>query len=165
MTVLSTTKDAANLTLTVVAEFEAEPARLWELWEDPRQLERWWGPPGFPAVFTRHEFVVGGQSRYYMSGPGGERPHGWWRIEAIDEPNRLEFANGLAGEDGEPEPGVEPMAGYVTFDSTNPGTTMTIVTQFVDADQMATLLGMGMPEGMALAVGQIDDLLSSAPVA
>jgi hypothetical protein len=29
---------------------------------------------------------------------------------------------------------------------------------------MATLVGMGMPEGMTLAIGQIDDLLSAASV-
>jgi uncharacterized protein YndB with AHSA1/START domain len=164
MTVISTTKDAATLTLTIVADFDADPARVWQVWEDPRTLERWWGPPGFPATFTRHDFVVGGQSRYYMSGPAGESPRGWWRIEAIDEPHRIDFANGLAGDDGEPVPGVEPMAAYVTFDATDTGTRMTAVTRFVDAEQMQTLLDMGMQEGMAQAIGQIDGLLSAAPV-
>lgn len=164
MTVISTTKDATTLTLTIVADFDAEPARVWQVWENARQLERWWGPPGFPATFTRHDFVVGGQSRYYMSGPAGETPRGWWRIEAIDEPHRLDFANGLAGDDGEPMPGIEPMAGYVTFETTDTGTRMTAVTQFVDTAQMQTLLGMGMQEGMSQAVGQIDELLSVAPV-
>jgi uncharacterized protein YndB with AHSA1/START domain len=42
MTVITTTKDPDALTLTVVAEFDADPARVWEVWEDPRQLERWW---------------------------------------------------------------------------------------------------------------------------
>ena len=31
--------------MTMVAEFDAAPERLWRLWENPRQLERWWGPP------------------------------------------------------------------------------------------------------------------------
>jgi uncharacterized protein YndB with AHSA1/START domain len=66
MTVISTTKDAETLTLTIVADFDADPARVWQVWENVRQLERWWGPPSFPATFTRHEFVVGGQSRFFM---------------------------------------------------------------------------------------------------
>jgi hypothetical protein len=37
---------------------------------------------------------------------------------------------------------------------------MTTVTQFVDVEQMELLLGMGMQEGMAQAIGQIDGLLS-----
>lgn len=161
MTVISTSKDVGNLTLTLIAEFDAGPDRVWQVWEDPRQLERWWGPPTFPATFTRHEFVVGGESRYFMTGPDGETPRGWWRIDGIDRPHRLEFANGLAGEDGEPMPGVEPMAGYVTFEALDGGTRMTAVTRFVDIEQMEKMLDMGMQEGMTQAIGQIDALLSA----
>ena len=164
MTVIATTKDAENLTLTIVAEFHAAPDRVWEVWEDPRKLERWWGPPTFPATFTRHDFVVGGESRYFMTGPAGETPRGWWRIDAIDKPRRLDFANGLAGDDGEPAPGVEPMSGYVTLEATRGGTRMTAVTQFTDAAQMETMLDMGMQEGMTQAIGQIDSLLAPASV-
>jgi uncharacterized protein YndB with AHSA1/START domain len=159
MTVVSTEKDAKNLRLTMVADFAATPEQVWELWEDARKLERWWGPPTYPATFPRHDFVVGGESRYFMTGPEGETPHGWWRIEAIDKPRRLEFANGLAGDDGEPVPGVEPMPGYVTFEPHEGGTRMTAVTQFVDVEQMETMLGMGMQEGMAQAISQMDGLL------
>ena len=164
MTVITSTKDPDALTLTVVAEFDADPARVWEVWEDPRKLERWWGPPAFPATFTRHDFVVGGESRYFMTGPAGETPRGWWRMEALDKPHRLEFANGLAGDDGEPAPGVEPMPAYVTFETVDGGTRMAAVTQFVSVDQMETMLDMGMQEGMSLAMGQIDALLAPAAV-
>ena len=164
MTIVTTTKDVENLTLTIVGEFDASPDRVWEVWEDPRKLERWWGPPTFPATFTRHDFVVGGESRYFMTGPDGETPRGWWRIDAIDKPRRLDFANGLAGDDGEPARGVEPMAGYVIFEATDNGTRMTAVTRFTDTAQMQTFLDMGMQEGMAQAIGQIDALLLSASV-
>jgi len=162
MTVISTHKDAAKLTLTVVAEFDTVPEQVWEVWEDPRKLERWWGPPTFPATFTRHDFVVGGESRYFMSGPGGETPRGWWRIDAIDRPRRLDFANGLAGEDGEPVPGVEPTSAYMMLEAVGGVTRMTAVTHFVDVEQMQMLLGMGMEDGMAQAIGQIDGLLSAS---
>ena len=164
MTVISTTKDPDALTLTLVAQFDASPDRVWEVWEDARKLERWWGPPTFTATFTRHEFTVGGESRYFMTGPEGETPRGWWRIDAIDKPRRLEFANGLAGEDGEPMPGVEPMAGHVTFVAADGGTRMTTITRFIDVEQMQKMLAMGMEEGMTQAIGQIDALLSPVPV-
>lgn len=159
MTVISSSKDLDTLTLTMVAEFDATPESVWGVWEDPRKLERWWGPPTFPATFTRHDFVVGGESRYYMTGPDGEKPRGWWRIDGIDKPHRLEFANGPSGDDGEPVPGVEPMPGYVTFEAVGNKTRMTAVTHFVDVHQMEKMLGMGMQEGMAAAMGQIDALL------
>lgn len=164
MTVLSATKDVDSLTLTVIAEFGAGPDRVWEVWEDPRKLEQWWGPPTYPATFTRHEFVVGGESRYHMTGPAGETPRGWWRIDALEKPRRIEFANGLAGEDGEPMPGIDPMSGRVTFEVIDGGTRMIAVTKFDSTEQMETMLGMGMQEGTVQAMGQIDALLLAAEV-
>ena len=164
MTVISTTKDPENLTLTVVAEFDAKPERVWSVWEDPRKLEQWWGPPMWPATFTRHDFVVGGESRYHMTGPAGETPRGWWRIDALDPPHGIEFANGLAGEDGEPAPGVEPMAGRVILEERDGGTRMTVLSKFTDVEQMQKMLGMGMEEGMAAALSQIDALLEAVAV-
>ena len=50
MTVTAVRKDPDALTMTLTAEFDASPERVWELWADPRQLERWWGPPTYPAT-------------------------------------------------------------------------------------------------------------------
>jgi len=44
MTVIKSTRDVATLTLTVVAEYDADTDRVWDVWEDPRKLERWGGP-------------------------------------------------------------------------------------------------------------------------
>jgi uncharacterized protein YndB with AHSA1/START domain len=159
MTVISSVTDPKALTLTVVAQFAASPERVWGVWENARKLERWWGPPTWPATFTRHDFEVGGESRYYMTGPEGDTSHGYWRMIAIDQPNRLEFANGLAGDDGEPVAHVEPMGAHVTFESIDGGTRMTALTTFTDEVQMKTMLDMGMAEGMTQAVTQIDVLL------
>jgi hypothetical protein len=52
MTVMAVQKDPQNLTMTLTAEFDAPPMRVWQLWSDPRQLERWWGPPTYPATVT-----------------------------------------------------------------------------------------------------------------
>jgi uncharacterized protein YndB with AHSA1/START domain len=164
MTVIRTTKDPEKLTLTLVAEFDATPERVWSAWEDPRKLEQWWGSPTWPATFTRHEFVVGGESRYHMTGPSGEVSRGFWRMQVVDKPVRIEFSNGLAGADGEPTAELPPMAGSATFEATESGTRMTAVTQFLDLAQMEMMLGMGMAEGMAQAISQIDALLSSASV-
>jgi uncharacterized protein YndB with AHSA1/START domain len=163
MTVLNTIKDPDTLTMTMVTQFEASPDRVWGVWEDPRKLERWWGPPTYPATFTRHDFVVGGQSRFHMTGPNGEIPRGWWRIDALDYPHAIQFANGLAGDDGEPAAGIEPMAGEVIFADLDGGTQMTVITRFTDLEQMEKMLAMGMQEGMVGALSQIDALL--VPVA
>jgi uncharacterized protein YndB with AHSA1/START domain len=43
MSIVSVEKDYDRLRLILVAEFDAPVERVWQLWADPRQLERWWG--------------------------------------------------------------------------------------------------------------------------
>ena len=76
MTLVTSSKDLQALTMVVVAEFDASTEQVWQLWADPRKLERWWGPPDWPATFTRHDLSSGGESRYHMTGPDGEQPGG-----------------------------------------------------------------------------------------
>src|SRR6266508_1314734 len=102
MTVTAVRKDPANLTMTLEAEFDVPPARVWQLWADPRQLERWWGPPSYPATVTSHDLRTGGRVEYHMTGPGGDQPHGYWQILAADPPRRLSFKDGFANADGTP---------------------------------------------------------------
>ncbi len=165
MTVVSSEKDLGSLTLTLIAEFDASVERVWQVWEDPRQLERWWGPPEWPATFTRHEFEPGGQSRYSMTGPDGQSMGGWWSITLVDPPHRLEFDDGFAGEDGEPEaePQLAPVHVVVTLERLGDRTRMTSVTRFSSADQLEQMIAMGMEEGTRLAAGQIDELLGERP--
>ena len=164
MTLITSSSDAENLSMTLVAEFDAAPERVWNVWADPRKLERWYGPSPYPAYFTRYEFEPGGQCRYHMTGPENFLHHGWWRIDALDAPRRIEFVNGLAGDDGEPVPGLEPIGGVVTFEPIATGTRMTVLCQFPDAEVMEQL-AMGMKEGMSIAIDQIDAVLEPVPAA
>ncbi|KQM58036.1 SRPBCC family protein [Agreia sp. Leaf210] len=159
MTVISVEKDTDALTLTFVAEFSADVERVWQVWEDPRQLERWWGPPTWPATFTHHELSVGSRSAYVMTGPDGTKAGGWWLITAVEAPARLEFDDGFADENGEPDDSIAPVTATVTFESIDGGTRMTTLSRFVSIDQLEKMVEMGMEEGMTLAMGQIDDVL------
>lgn len=160
MTVISSHKDAEALTLTFVAEFDASVERVWQVWEDPRQLERWWGPPTWPATFERYEFAEGGEVRYFMTGPDGEKSHGWWTITAIEAPHRLEFDDGFAGADGEPVDAKDTTHAVVTIESIGNGARMTTLTRFTSTEQLEQMAAMGMEEGMRQAMGQIDALLA-----
>jgi uncharacterized protein YndB with AHSA1/START domain len=78
MTVTAVRKDPHTRTMTLDAEFDASPERVWELWADPRQLERWWGPPTYPATVDAHDLSPGGRVEYHMTGPEGDQPRGYW---------------------------------------------------------------------------------------
>jgi uncharacterized protein YndB with AHSA1/START domain len=162
MPVITTDIDTDALTMTLVAEFAADTGRVWQLWADPRQLERWWGPPTWPATFTAHDLRPGGTTSYYMTGPDGDTAAGLWEFTAVDEPVALAFDDYFADENGERSRDMPVSHMSAQFDPMgDERTRMTIITRFEGLEQLQQLKEMGMEEGMREAVSQIDDLLAS----
>jgi uncharacterized protein YndB with AHSA1/START domain len=159
MTVLSVHKDPEQLSMTITSEFAAPIERVWRMWDDPRQLERWWGPPTYPATFVEHDLTAGGTVTYFMTGPEGDTPRGWWRVTSVDAPRRLELIDGFADDAGDPNPDMPTVTMRVTLQEDAGVTTMSIETVFPSLEVMEQMASMGMEEGITEAVGQIDDLL------
>jgi uncharacterized protein YndB with AHSA1/START domain len=162
MSVTSVTKDPEALAMTIVTEFAAPVSRVWQLWADPRQLERWWGPPTYPATVREHDLSPGGRVTYWMTGPEGDKHGGWWQVRSVDAPHGLEFEDGFADEHGNPNAKMPTMIVRVALDELGSGTRVSIATTFPSKDAMDQLLAMGMEEGMSAALGQIDELLAEA---
>jgi uncharacterized protein YndB with AHSA1/START domain len=165
MTVTAVRKDPATLTMTLDAEFDASPERVWQLWADPRKLERWWGPPTYPATVTAHDLRPGGRVEYHMTGPEGDQPHAFWEVVEVDAPRRLLVRDGFANADGTPNSDMPLNEFEVTITELGAGRTrMSIASVFPDTAAMEQLLAMGMEEGITLAVGQIDAILAEEAV-
>ncbi|MBT2534213.1 SRPBCC domain-containing protein [Arthrobacter sp. ISL-48] len=160
MTVVSSMKNLEALSFTLIAEFDAGVERVWQIWEDPRQLERWWGPPTWPATFEQFDFQPGGKAGYYMTGPEGEKAGGWWRFTAIQAPSQLEFDDGFADDTGAPVEAMGTTHATVTLEDLGGRTRMTINSSFESEEQMEKMVEMGMQEGLKEAVSQIDTILA-----
>src|SRR5687767_15740705 len=166
MTVTAVRKNPETLTMTLEAEFEASPERVWQLWADPRQLDRWWGPPTYPATFTKHDLTPGSRVEYHMTGPEGDQPRGYWDVLEVDPPHRLTVRDGFANEDGTPNDAFPSGEMRVTIEKVGAGRTrMSIESIFLSTEAMEQVLAMGMEEGMTEAVGQIDAILAEQRVA
>jgi uncharacterized protein YndB with AHSA1/START domain len=161
MSVVSVDKDFDNLTLTLVAEFDAPVERVWQLWADPRQLERWWGPPSYPATVEQHDLTPGGRVTYFMTGPQGEKSRGWWRVTSADPPKSLEFVDGFADQDGTPTVGMSTTTVQVRLGERDGGTRMEVRSIFGSQEHMEQVVRMGAPETFAQSIGQMDALLAS----
>ena len=165
MTVTAVRKDPDALTMILEAEFDAPAERVWQLWADPRQLERWWGPPTYPATFTRHELQPGGRVEYHMTGPEGDQPKGYWEIEEADAPRSIVFRDGFANDDGSPNTDMPVNTVRVSIEETGGSRTrMSIQSFFPDTEAMEQQLAMGMEQGLTEAVAQIDAILADDPV-
>jgi uncharacterized protein YndB with AHSA1/START domain len=161
MTVTAVRKDPKTLTMTLEAEFDASPERVWQLWADPRQLERWWGPPTYPATFTRHDLAPGSRVEYHMTGPEGDQHRGYWEVLEANAPHQLVFRDGFANADGTPNSELPMNMVQVRIEDVGSGRTrMSFESVFPSAEAMEQILAMGMEEGLTQAVGQIDAILA-----
>src|SRR6187402_539774 len=160
MPITSVTKDPETLTLTVTAEFPVPVQRLWDAYADPRQLEKFWGPPEYPSTFVRHDFAKGGRSDYYMTGPDGPEPAAYWTFLNVTPGKSFEVMDGFTAPEGTAYEGVPPMHMVFTFESTDAGSRVSTVTRFESAEALEATLGLGMEEGMKEAMGQMDDVLT-----
>jgi uncharacterized protein YndB with AHSA1/START domain len=161
MPVTDVEKNIDALTMTITAEFDADAGRLWELWSDPRQLERWWGPPSHPSTFVEHELTVGAHTTYFMTGPDGEQHHGRWRIEEVEPPHRLLIKDDAVDDEGKPDDG-GPTAMTVTIAEADGSATMAIQTHFADRESMEQTIEMGFEQGMIETLSRVDPLLGAA---
>ena len=162
MPVTDVQHDLDALTLTITADFAAPVERGWEVYADPRQLERVWGPPGYPATFVDHDLVPGGRMNYYMTSPEGEKYYAYWEIVEVHEPTRFDFKDGFASDDSfARNPDMPEAANTYNFSATSSGTRATFIGSYSSAEALQKVLDMGVVEGSTLAINQIDDLLAA----
>lgn len=159
MPVTDVITDTENLTMTVAADLAAPIERVWAAYSDPRQLERFWGPPGWPATFTRWDHTVGGKADYTMNGPRGEKASGTWEFLRIDAPRSFEVLDAFADESGTPDADLPSMRMTFTFESTAEGTRMVNTSYFDSLEALEQIVAMGAVEGTKLAMSQLDAVL------
>jgi uncharacterized protein YndB with AHSA1/START domain len=160
MTVISVETDYDNLAITLVAEFDDPVDRVWELWSDPRKLERWWGPPGYPATVEKHALTPGGEVTYFLTGPEGDRSWGMWRVTSVDPPTSLQFTDAFADSDGAPLEDSPVSVISVRLLKHEGGTRMEIRMTFETREDMDRIVDMGTVEGLKQAIGQMAGLLA-----
>ena len=161
MPLTDVTTDIDNRTLVMTCDFPVSPERLWQVWADPRQLEQWWGPEGYPATVTEHDLRPGGLVKYHMTSPEGEKFGGGWEVIAVDEPGRLELKDFFADADGNPVDSAPESRMTVEITATESGSRMVNTSTWESAEAMQQVLDMGVVEGSASAVGQLDALLAA----
>ncbi|MFI8633145.1 SRPBCC domain-containing protein [Microbacterium sp. NPDC077663] len=159
MPVTDITTDTENLTMTLTADVDAPVDRLWRAFTQPRQLERFWGPPGWPATFTAFDFTVGGHAHYAMTSPQGEKSRGTWEFLAIDEGRSFEVLDAFADENGEPMAEFPSMRMVFAFTETAGGSRLSNVTHFTSAEALEQVVAMGAVEGSRMAMDQLDTVL------
>ena len=162
MPVTDVNQDLDARTLTITAEFAAPVERIWQVYADPRQLEKVFGPPTHPATFVDHDLTPGGQAHYFMTSPEGEKYYGWWKVTAVDEPRSFSFEDGFASDDSfTPVEDLPVSQNVYAFEAIDGGTRATFTSTYDSAEALQKVLDMGVVEGATSAIAQIDTLVAA----
>ena len=161
MPVIDVQHDLDTRTLTITADFAAPVERIWQIYADPRQLEKVGGPPGFPATVVDHDLAPGGRVTYFMTGPEGEKYAGYWEVTAVDEPSSFAFLDGFADAEFHPDPAMPVSECVYTFAPHDGGTRATYTSTYESVEGLEKVLEMGVIEGASSAINQIDDFVAA----
>jgi len=162
MPVISTDIDQDALSLVALCEFDAPPEHVWSLWADPRQFERWWSPPDWPAIVVREGFAAGERREYRMTGADGTSSAVWMQWTTLVEPRHLRFTDGFIGDDGRDDPSMPVCDVTVDLEALEPGRTrMSVVFRYAKPADLAFVIEVGMIEGFRAAAGQIEGVLAA----
>jgi uncharacterized protein YndB with AHSA1/START domain len=160
MTITSVDMDYDSLTITLIAEFDNPVDQVWELWSDPRKLERWWGPPGYPATVEKHALTPGGEVSYFMTGPEGDQYRGIWRVTSVDPRASLQFTEACEDSDGTPLEDSPVSEISVRLLEHERGTRMEIRMTLETREDMDRIVDRGTVEGLKQSIGQMHGLLA-----
>lgn len=133
------------------AQFDASVERVWQLWADPRLLERWWGPPSHPITVLAHDLRPGGTVSYVAVAPNGEQIPGSRDVHEVDPPHHLVFDLGNAA--------TSAVATTVSILAHGTETRLRITASFDSIGAMDLLLDLGFDLGMRTAIDQLAALL------
>jgi uncharacterized protein YndB with AHSA1/START domain len=98
---------AKSTTKVVVIEhtFKAPVAKVWQTWNDPEMMKKWWGPKGFTAPVIKNDLRVDGQFLLSMQDTNGSKPiYNAGKYTEIIENKKISSTMSFADENGNPVP-------------------------------------------------------------
>ena len=85
--------------LTIVREFNAPKALVFDAFSTAEAFAEWWGPVGMPITVLHFDFKQNGKLHYKMEGKG-QTMWGIFIYRNIVSPDLIEFVNSFSDESG-----------------------------------------------------------------
>ncbi|UKN01208.1 SRPBCC domain-containing protein [Paracrocinitomix mangrovi] len=150
--------------LTVERTFNAPIKLVWRAWTEAELLDQWWAPTPWKSETAKMDFSEGGSRLYAMVGPEGEKHWGLTEFTSIKPVTHFSGQDVFCDENGEPNREM-PVAKFSNdFNENNNQTTVIMVTHYASADDLKTVIEMGMKEGLTMALNQLEDILLTQKV-
>lgn len=138
--------------LTLTRRFNCTRERLFDLWTNPRQLARWWGPKDFVNPVCEVDVRPGGAIRIEMVGPDGVTYPLTGVYREVVAPERLVYTIRMALDEA-----VTESVSTVTFTPEGGGVRLTVHNRFTSLGGR-TLAEWGIVEGWGETLDRLDAL-------
>lgn len=153
------TVDKAAQTVTIIREFDAPLALVWDAFTRAEILDQWMAPAPFQARTRHQDFTVGGKRVYAMVSPEG---HERWAVQkylSITPKTHFKMFNAFADAEENLElPGSE---WDYAFSEQEGRTTVRIVIYNESLARMERMIEMGFQQGFMASIVQLDQLLAA----
>lgn len=151
------TVDKKTKTVTIIREFDAELALVWDAFTKAEILDQWVAPKPYRSVTKHMDFNVGGRRFYAMVGPDGQEMYAIQRYTSITPKTNFKMFNAFADKDENPQlPGSD--WDYV-FSEKDGKTTVTITIYNESLERMMKMIEMGFTEGFKASLKNLEEML------
>ena len=151
--------DKQKNTLTVRREFAAKRQLVWDCHTKRELLEKWFAPKPFTAKTKSMEFKEGGHWIYAMVDPDGKEYWGRTEYTKINPIDYYQTKDAFADENGNVNPELPTARWDVTFSDKDSHTVVETIVSYQSLQDLETTLNMGMEEGLASTLENLDELL------
>lgn len=149
-----------NKTLLAERSFSASLEKVWDAWTRSELLDMWWGPLPYKAVTQTFSFREGGEWRYFMKGPEGDKHYCLNTYITIDPQKEFTAEDAFCNEDGSVKNDMPVSHWVVRFEYENGVTTIYVATQYETEAGLQKVIEMGMKEGFNIGLNQLEALLT-----
>jgi uncharacterized protein YndB with AHSA1/START domain len=117
-------------TLVTTTETNATPEQIWNAWNDPTKIAKWWGPAGFISTIEELDVRAGGIFRVVMHGPDGVNYPNVYVFDRADRPHQLIYTN-----QGSKQFNLAPFQSVMDLDATGDMTKITLTMRFASEQE------------------------------
>jgi len=146
--------------LIMTRMFDAQRELVFETYSDCKHLMQWWGPREWPLATCDMDFREGGTWNYCMKGPKGKLACGKAVYRQIQAPEKIVYKDNFADENGNVNEEMPGMRITVEFTEHEGKTKLTVLTLFDSAEELKSVLGMGVVEGFSQTWDRLEEHLA-----
>jgi uncharacterized protein YndB with AHSA1/START domain len=151
--------DTQAATLTIRRTFASGRQLVWDCHTRHDLLDRWFAPKPLSTRTKSMDFRAGGHWHYAMIDPDGTEYWGWFDYLTIQPIDAYAAMDGFCDASGTLNPNLPRSRWDVSFADLGDKTQVQTIVRYASAQDLETVIAMGMEAGMTSTLARLDELL------